>query len=348
MDATPDRAHIGAVQQLTAGRVAGTQHIGAGLAVAAVGATFGVVVHRVVPSVSPHVVAVLVGVVLANAGIDLDRLRPGLRVASRRVLRIGIVLLGVRLSVGEVADLGPRALAAVVIVVTCTFVGTQLLGRWLGLSRGLSLLVATGYSICGASAIAAAEPFSDATDEEVACSIGLVTICGSLAIAVLPLIGAMLGMSDAAFGAWAGASVHDVGQVVAAASTAGSTAVSVAVVVKLTRVVLLAPLLAGVALQSRRRTPGTGAPARPPVLPLFVALFLGAVVLRSVGAVPGAWIAPIRQAETVLIGMGLVGLGSGVDIRRLRGLGPRPLVLGLLSWLLVAGVALAAVTITAV
>ena len=322
---------------------------GPGLAVALGGASLGWWVHRRVDSVSPHVVAVAVGVLLANTGVVGPLLRPGLSVAARRVLRAGIVLVGVRLSLHDVLDLGPRALVAVVAVVAATFFGTQWLGRRLGLGHGMSMLVATGYSICGASAIAAAEPFSDAAEEEVAYSVALVTLCGSLAIVALPPLGRWFGLDAPTFGAWVGASVHDVGQVVAAASTRDSVALSTAVVVKLTRVAMLAPLLAFVAVAARRRAArGEGhAPdahaKRPPLLPLFVVLFLAAVALRTVGAVPEGWLDGIKTLETVLLSAGLVGLGAGVDLRRLRALGGRPLVLGLVSWALVAGVSLLAV-----
>jgi uncharacterized integral membrane protein (TIGR00698 family) len=325
-----------------------------GLALALFGALLGAAIHSKSGSVSAHVVAVLVGAVAANVGLAGPLLQPGLRTAGRRVLRIGIALVGFRLSLGEVFDLGPRALFAVCIVVAITFTGTRALGRWLGLSPGLSLLVATGYSICGASAIAAAEPFSDATEEEVAYSIALVTLCGSLAIFVLPALGEMFGMSSQAFGSWVGASVHDVGQVVAAASTRDVVALKAAVVVKLTRVALLAPLLLGVAVAARRRA-ATAASAgdvdavdaakRPPILPLFVVMFLVAVAVRTTGVMSAASLDLTSQTESILISMGLVGLGAGVRIDRLRQVGGRPLVLGLISWVLVAGVSFAAVAI---
>ncbi|MCU1359612.1 MAG: hypothetical protein JWN99_901 [Ilumatobacteraceae bacterium] len=323
----------------------------AGLAFALLGALIGAFVHGRSSAVSPHVVAVLVGAIAANIGIVGPTLQPGLRVAGRRVLRIGIVLVGFRLSLGEVFDLGPRALLAVCIVVAVTFTGTRALGHWLGLSRPLSLLVATGYSICGASAIAAAEPFSDASEEEVAYSIALVTLCGSLAIFVLPPLGHLFGMDSQAFGSWVGASVHDVGQVVAAASTRDDVALKAAVIVKLTRVALLAPLLLGVAFAARRRAALAGTETgatdavRPPLLPLFVVMFLVAVAVRSMGFLSAGSLNGISQAESILISMGLVGLGSGVRIDRLRKVGGRPLVLGLISWVLVAAISYVAVTV---
>ncbi len=319
-----------------------------GVVVALLVAMVGYVVHRQVSVVSPHVVAVAIGIMGATFGRIEEVFKPGLRFCARRVLRAGIVLLGFRLSLGELGALGPKALGAVVVVVVATFFGTQWLARRLGLTRSLGLLMATGYSICGASAIAAVEPFAGASEEEVAYSIALVTLCGTLAIFLLPGFGSVLGLSATEYGAWVGASVHDVGQVVAAASSRGETALKLATLVKLTRVALLAPLLAGVAIAARRRQ-GEDALAgakRPPLLPLFIVLFLVASAISSTGVLSVAFLRHVKDAETILLGMGLVGLGSNVDLRKLRAVGGRPLALALCSWALVALVSLGAVKLS--
>lgn len=314
-----------------------------GLVVASVGTTAGWAAHHLAPPVSGHVVAVMVGAALANLGWADGRLRPGLACAGRTVLRAGVVLLGLRLSLGDVTALGPRALVAVVLVVVGTFVGVQWLGRRLGVSPALALLVATGSAVCGASAVAAVHPLSSADDDDVAYAIAAVTLCGTLAIAVLPVVGHLLGLDDATFGAWVGAGVHDVGQVVATASVRGDTSLAQAVVVKLTRVAMLAPLVAVVAIAARtRRTGGPGAEVRR-VLPWFVALFLVAVVVRSTGLLPDPLLDRARSAEGLLLGAGLVGLGANVRVARLRALGGRPLLLALGSWAAVAVLSLVAV-----
>ncbi len=295
-------------------------------------------VHSAVPQVSSLIVAVTLGIALGNAN-DVDRLRPGLAFAAKTLLRAGVVLLGLRLSLGQVTALGVPTLVLVVSTVTATFFGTQLLGRCMGLSRPLSLLVATGYSICGASAIVAMESSSDAEEEEVAVAIGLVTLAGTMAMFLLPVLGPAFGLSDQQFGTWVGASVHDVAQVVAAASTGGASVLAVAAVVKLTRVVLLAPIVAGVSLERARRSGRVGAD-RPPLLPGFVAGFLAMVALRTSGVVPGDVVDIVKLVEGLLLTTALVGLGAGVRFSRLRRLGGRPLVLGIAAWFLVAAVSL--------
>ncbi len=321
---------------------------GLALVAAAVAAAFAA--NAALPSLSPLVLSVVLGAVAANLGLVPDAARPGTTFAAKRLLRAGVVLLGLQLAVGDMLALGGTGLALVVVVVTATFFGTQWVGRRLGLSPGLALLVATGCSICGASAVAAMEGVSDADEEDVAYAVALVTLCGSLCIALLPVLQGPLGLDAAAFGTWTGASVHDVGQVVATASSAGAVALSAAVVVKLTRVVLLAPLVAGVSLARRRQgqaTPARGT-RRPPLLPLFVAGFLASVALSSTGIVPDGWLANAKTLEKVLLSAALFGLGTGVQLSKLRRIGGRPLVLGLGAWALVAVVSYAGVLVIGV
>lgn len=285
--------------------------------------------------VSPLILAVVLGAVLSNTVGVPASCWPGTAFAAKRLLRVGVVLLGFRLALGDVLRLGGPGLLVVVAVVTLTFFGTYWLGQRLGLSRGMSLLTATGFSICGASAVAAMRSVVHAEEEEVAFAVALVTLCGSLAIVVMPLAGTTLGMSPEAFGQWVGASVHDVAQVVATASTGGSAALAAAVVVKLTRVVLLAPMVAGVGLVARRSAARTDG-VRPPLLPLFVVGFIAASVVRTTGIVPAEVLSAIKEVETIVLAAALFGLGAGVNVVRLRKVGGRALVLGLLSWLVVA------------
>ncbi|MCW3840684.1 putative sulfate exporter family transporter [Micromonospora yasonensis] len=154
----------------------------------------------------------------------------------------------------------------------------------------------------------------------------------------------MLHLSEASFGIWAGASVHEVAQVVATAGAVGSAALATAVVVKLTRVILLAPLIAGVSLW-RRRTAETSGTRRPPVVPLFVAGFLAMMVLRSVGTVPDALLAPLKTIQAVLFTAALFGMGSAVRLRALLRTGWPGVALGAVSSVLIALVALGGVAL---
>jgi len=228
--------------------------------------------NRMWPAVSPLTAAVVLGVLAANLlpAATMTAARPGLQVAAKRVMRLGIVLLGLQLALGDVLKLGWQTLALVVAVVFATFFGTQWLGHRMGLPGRQPLLIATGFAICGASAVAAMEgvtrrPGESEDDPDPVVAVALVTLCGSLAILVLPLLRGPLGLHDpAVFGHWVGASVHDVGQVVAASTSGGTVAVNGAVVVKLMRVAMLAPMVAGTAVAWRRRMAGA-ASAKTPV-----------------------------------------------------------------------------------
>jgi len=322
-----------------------------GLVVVAVAVAASTLASEVI-GVSGLVAGVLLGAIAANVGILGERVGPGVNFAAKHLLRAGIVLLGLRLSFDEVRALGWQGVLGVVIVLLFTFFGVQLLARVMGLSQGLGLLVATGYSICGASAVAAMAPLSTADEEETAYAIGLVTLFGSLSILTLPFIGHALGLSDETFGTWVGAGVHDVGQVTATASAYSAAALAPATLVKLTRVALLAPMVFGVGVARRRRLAAAasdrGASAdgvdvpdvHVPLVPLFVVGFLAMICLRATGWLSADALALAKDAETLLLTAGMFGLGAGVRIDRLRRLGGRPMLLGVISWVIVAGAAL--------
>lgn len=253
------------------------------------------------------IVALVLGVLVGGRLPDLSSW-------TRRLLRAGVVLLGLQLSVPQLLALGPGVLVAVVVTVAVTFVGTLWLGRWLRLPRGLVVLVASGFSVCGASAIAAVEGVVDREDEHVATAVALVTLYGTLAMVALPLLGASP--------QWVGLSVHEVAQVAVAAPASG---VATAMAVKLGRVALLAPIVAVVG--ARRATP---------VVPGFLLGFLAMVLVSPLVPAPVPDVA--RTATTVLLAAALFGLGTAVRPASLLRCGPRALLLGLLATLLVCGV----------
>lgn len=319
---------------------------------AAGGALTAWCVHRLVPAVPMLTASVVLGIAVAHLpGLRTfvrAAARPGLSLAGRRLMRMGIVLLGLGLGLDQVLRLGWATVAMVVGVVAATFFGTLWLGRRLGLPGDQPLLIATGYSICGASAIGAVSEVSGSDEEDVAASVALVTLCGTLAIGILPLLQGPLGLSDPAFGRWVGAGVHDVGQVVATAQTAGPAALGEAVLVKLMRVALLAPLVAAVAfsVRARRRGVRTASGRRPAPVPLFVLGFLAAAALRATGVLPDVAMEWAHTAQEALLAAALFGLGSAVHLPTLARTGGRAAALGLGAWVVVAGVSYAGVMLT--
>jgi uncharacterized integral membrane protein (TIGR00698 family) len=319
-----------------------------GLAVCGLAAAVAWAVHWLVPAVPLLTAAVVLGIVVGQLPVArpalLGRLAPGLSVSAKRLMRVGVVLLGLKLSLGDIAGLGWVAIATTVAVVLLSFAGTFWIGRMLRLPGHQPLLIATGFSICGASAIGAMSGVVKPKDEEAATPVALVTLCGTLAIFVLPLFWHPLGLDARQFGHWVGAGVHDVGQVVATAQIAGAGALAVAVVVKLTRVLMLAPMVAIAAVVERRRhVEGDPGVKRPPILPLFIAGFIVAVLARTFLPVGPVVTDAADTLQTVLLAMALFGLGTAVRLRTLVGTGWRALATGVISWALIAVLAFAAV-----
>jgi len=333
-----------------------------GLVVAGLAALAALAVSAILPAVPLLTAAVALGV----AAGQIPRVRawlggapkPGLALASRRLMRIGVVLLGLKLSLVDVAALGWRAVLLVVAVVLLAFGGTYLIARLFRMPGSQPLLLAAGFSICGVSAIGAMSAATRSRSTDAAVPAALVTLCGTLAIAVLPLLQAPLGLSPEAFGHWVGAGVHDVGQVVATAQVAGSAALTVAIAIKLTRVLMLAPLVAGAAAVTRRRErarmaaaeaggagheQGPDAAPLPPIVPLFVAGFVAAILARTLLDIPEPVLQAADALQTAVLAMALFALGAAVRLRDLFGTGGRAIAVGLLSWLLIAALALAAV-----
>ncbi|TPX03278.1 putative sulfate exporter family transporter, partial [Schumannella luteola] len=258
----------------------------AGVGLALTGSALAWLVHLVLPAVPWLTAAFVIGVVLAclpplRPTLD-GPLKPGLAYAARGLLRVGIVLLGLDLALADIAALGVWGVLAIVALVALAFAATYGIARALRLPGDEPILLAAGFSICGVSAVGAMaaarrRPASVTREmQETATPTALVTLFGTLAIVVLPAFSTVadaLGwhMGERFFGAWVGASVHDVGQVVATAQTAGAVALAAAVVVKLTRVLMLAPMVAIASLHTRRvvRASGDSAGTLPPVVPLF-------------------------------------------------------------------------------
>jgi uncharacterized integral membrane protein (TIGR00698 family) len=304
-----------------------------GLGVAALG-------HWLVPQVGVLTWAVAVGVVAANLNLLPASSKPALGYLTKKLLRAGVMLLGFSVTLGSIAALGAPVIAIVATVLVSTLLVTVWLGNRMRLGGPRSLLIGTGVAICGASAIAAMEETAGGDDEDATAAIAMVTLLGTVAMLALPLLHGPLGLSDLQFSVWSGASVHEVGQVVATASPAGAAVVATAVIVKLTRVLLLAPVVAAAGVIRRSTAPGVG---RPPLIPLFVLGFLACAGLRSTGVVPEFALGWIGTIQVMALGAALFGMGASVHIASLVKKSGALLAVATISTLFITGVALAAV-----
>jgi uncharacterized integral membrane protein (TIGR00698 family) len=332
-----------------------------GLTACAVAVVISLLTHAVFPAIPAMTTAVVLGLLAANLpGLRTavaGPMKPGLTFAGKRLMRVGIVILGLKLSIIDVLQLGWLTFGIIVAVVLLSFTGTYWLGRAFRLPGDGPLLIAAGFSICGASAIGAMAAARGTKHEQTVLPVALVTLCGTLAIAVLPILMLPLGLSPLQFGQWVGISVHDVGQVVAAAQIAGTTALAAALVFKLTRVVLLAPIVSVTALATRRNAKraqleGANAPGAaentaslPPIVPLFVVGFIAMIALRSLGVLSAETLEAAAVLQDIMLGSALFGLGSSVRFSALLTTGLRGTVMALCSWLLIAALGYAAVLV---
>jgi uncharacterized integral membrane protein (TIGR00698 family) len=335
----------GAVPALLSPERASIRH---GLAAAALGLGGAMLGHQLVPQVGVLTWSIALGVLAANLGLLPQAASVGLGLVTKRLLRLGIVLLGFSVSFASIAALGLPLIAVVALSLIGTLGLTTWLGLRMGLSRPRSLLIGTGFAICGASAIAAMEDTARADEEDVTAAIAMVTLFGTIALVLLPMLQAPLGLSDLQLGIWAGASVHEVGQVVAAASPAGAAVVATAVVVKLTRVVMLAPVVAVVSVVQRLASPAEVSQVRrAPLVPLFVLGFLACVAMRSTEAVPESVLGLLSHLQVAALGAALFGMGSSVRLASLLKKSGPSLIVSTLGTLFIGAVSLAGILLVA-
>jgi uncharacterized integral membrane protein (TIGR00698 family) len=265
---------------------------------------------------------------------------------SRYLLQIAIVGLGFGLDFGKVIEAGRDGLLFTIISIFSTLVLGWLLSRWLTVPRVTSILISCGTAICGGSAIAAIAPVIEAKHEEISVALGCVFLLNALALFVFPPLGHMLGLTQAEFGLWAAIAIHDTSSVVGAAQAYGAEALEIATVIKLSRALWIVPLVLVFIAIERRRNMNADAPAPAIPIPWFIGLFLLASILRTVLQLPGEITEPIVMVAKRLFSLTLFLIGAGLSLASIRAVGPRSLALGVLLWLFISSLTLAAVMFT--
>jgi uncharacterized integral membrane protein (TIGR00698 family) len=314
-----------------------------GLALTAAIAALAYAIRRVpgVDAFSPMIIAILLGIVFHNLVGTPARARAGVVFSLRRILRLAIILLGLQLTAGQVVAVGGTGIAIIVATLVATFTLTKAMGRMLGVERRLAELIAAGTSVCGASAVIATNTVTRGSDEDVAYAVACVTVFGTLSMFLYPTLGSLLQLDMHHYGLWAGSSIHEIAQVVAAAFQHGREAGDAGTIAKLSRVMLLAPLVMTLGIVAARGgRSGAKADGKAP-MPWFVLGFIAMIGLNSVGVVPAEATHAVTPVTTFLLTMALAAMGLETDIRKLRAKGMRPLALGALSWLFISAFSLA-------
>ncbi len=329
-------------------------HLLPGLALVVPIAIVATLIGRAIPIVGGPVSGVLLGVLAASLLQPVrraPRLAAGVKFAGGRVLQTAVVLLGAQVSIPQVLRSGWHSLPVMLGTLAVCLTVAWGVGRLLRIDGDLSTLIGVGTAICGASAIAAVTPVVKPAASKVAYALSTIFLFNILAVLTFPWVGHALGMSQEAFGVFAGTAVNDTSSVVAAAATYGREATDMAVVVKLTRTLMIIPIVLGLAFLGARRSAaraqgtdaGAVAATRPGLFTLVPWFLIGFLVLAAVNSI---WPLPAGAAEVLitasvfLITMALTAIGLSTDLAGLRRTGPAPLLLGFVLWLSVAGTSL--------
>ncbi|RDZ26791.1 YeiH family protein [Lysobacter silvisoli] len=279
--------------------------------------------------------AMVLGIALGNTGFAriAAAAGPGVDLCRGRLLRLGIVLYGFRVSFHDLAAVGWAGWAVDAVVVATVFATAAWVGtRWLKLERETALLIGAGSAICGAAAVMATEPVLRARAEQVSVAVATVVVFGSIAMFLYPALYPLLGLSERAYGLYVGSTVHEVAQVVVAGRAVGDVAASTAVIEKMLRVMLLAPFLLLLSLRASGRG---GGPARSRLrLPWFALAFVAVSALHPLLGLPPSWSEAIAQLDTAVLAMAMAALGLRTQLGAIRQAGARPLLLAALLFVL--------------
>ena len=309
------------------------------------------------------VLAILLGVALRTAWTPGPRWQKGIAFSARILLEVAVVLLGASVSARTVLALGPALLGGIVVVVALAIASSYGIGRVLGLQPRLAILVACGNSICGNSAIAAVAPVIGADGDDVASSIAFTAVLGVITVLLLPLLVPVFPLSLTQYGVLAGLTVYAVPQVLAATLPIGALSNQVGTVVKLVRVLMLGPVVLCLSLLTSRLRdeagsvatriePGDRSARRGPALhelvPWFIVGFLIVLAMRSLGAIPADFLAPIKSMANLLTTVSMAALGLGVDVGVVAKAGVRVTAAVTLSLLVLGAISLALIRILGV
>lgn len=294
-------------------------------------------------SLSPLIVGILIGIVFANTlGRYLpEEWRSGLKFCSKRILRIGIIFFGFRLTLTDVAQVGLSAVALDIFIV-CSTIGLGLLvGKWLNMDKETTLLTSSGSAICGAAAVLGAEATLKSEAYKTAVAVSTVVLFGTLAMFLYPVLyrNGFFPLSPHEMGLYTGSTVHEVAHVVGASNAMGKEAAEVAVIVKMIRVIMLVPVLLVFSWSARSRSENVAPDQRRLVVPWFALLFLLAIALNTLLSLSPAVTEPIKTVDNFALTMAMTALGCETTIDKFRQAGWRPFVLALVLflWLVFGG-----------
>ena len=289
------------------------------------------------PLIGSSVLAIVSGIVLNNSMKLPAIFQEGLSFSGKKLLQYSIIFLGFSMSIGQVSETGISSLRISLITILIAFLAAYLAGRFFKMNRVLTILIGFGTAICGGSAIAAASPILDADEEDIALSISTIFFFNILAVFIFPFLGHLLQMSDAFFGTWAGTAINDTSSVVAAGYTYSPSAGDLATIVKLSRALMIVPACLIFAsyryVKSKQSAQKTNLKQ---IFPWFIAWFVLASLVSSLGFLPAAVIPYTKFISQWLMAMALAAIGAKVSFKQFKQAGAAPLLTGAFAWFCVA------------
>ena len=293
-------------------------------------------------SFSPMIVGIVLGMIYANtlrAALPAS-FTPGIQFCSKRILRLGIILYGFRLTLQDVTEVGIPAIIVDALMVTITICGGVMVGKWLKMDKEISLLTSVGAGICGAAAVLGAESALRVKPYKTAVAVSTVVIFGTISMFLYPVLyrNGVFSISPELMGIFTGASVHEVAHVVGAGNAMGESVGSVAIIVKMIRVMMLVPVLLIISYTIARKASGSDAPGKINT-PWFAILFLVVIVLNSFIPLSDNVRNGINTFDTFLLTMAMTALGAETSFDKFKKAGSKPFVLALIlfCWLIVGG-----------
>ena len=298
------------------------------------------------------VIAMFVGMSINHFLKDRKVLSAGLKFTSKKILKFAIILLGLSLNITTILTVGKMSLTVMIFTLLTCFGGGHFIGRALGLNWKLSNLISAGTGICGGSAIAAIAPTIDADDSDVAYAMSATFLFDMAMIVLFPIMGRALGMSDQAFGIWAGTAVNDTSSVVATGYAFSEAAGDFATMVKLTRTLAIIPTVVTFAFiqlrlkrKEARATSGSGDALKAnfsisKIFPWFILGFLAMSVVASVFPIPAAVVSGTKRISKFLMVCALAAIGLNTSFSSMKKAGIRPMIHGFIISALVVVVAL--------
>jgi uncharacterized integral membrane protein (TIGR00698 family) len=304
---------------------------GPGIALTAIIAVPAWMIGKLFPIVGSPVIGILLGMILSSRNRS-DRLNVGIRYTSKKVLQYSIILLGFQMNLFQVFQVGRETLLLMLFTLTAAFLTAAAAGKLLKLPGNTKVLIGVGTAICGGSAIAAAAPVIRAEEEEVVQAISTIFLFNVIAAFLFPFLGHVLGMNDHAFGLWAGTAVNDTSSVVAAGYSFSDSAGNLAVIVKLTRTLMIIPVTLVLAFCTalKGRQIGTNYQIAK-IFPWFILGFLAASVCSTFLPAPRVYYI-LSQCGKFAIVMAMTAIGLNTNLSKLLKNGSKPILLGLICW----------------